>query len=150
MLKAKTKSTILTISGYATSIAAPLIATATQFPVFVDKGTGATVSGSFLLVLLISAIPMLFYFKKLKESQRTLPKTNTSMLIWGIVLAVTVAFYQIADELIIISSAGAGGAVACKVFTLFAEKQAKASTAEQKTEQTKELINELLSSMQGE
>lgn len=138
-MKPKTKATVLTYTGYGLSAVAPLIATATQFPIFVQKGTGATVSGAFLLVALICVLPIFLYTQKLKKQNRTMPKPNTPALIWGIVLIACIALYQIIDELIIISASGLGGVGASKIMFAIAEKQAGGKTAD-----TVEQVNGLL------
>lgn len=139
----KRKATILTATGYGLSAAAPLIATATQFPVFVEKGSGATVSGAFILVAIICAIPMLLYLQRLKAQNRTMPKPNTPLLIWGVILAASLALYQIIDELIIISASGCGGVVAGKVMFFAAKKQTTTEKGTQIADMLAEVANEI-------
>lgn len=142
-MTAKTKATVLTVSGYGISAAAPLIATATQFPVFVQKGTGATVSGAFILVAIICALPMLWYVHRLKAQNRTIPKPSTPLMIWGIILVASLALYQIIDELIIISASGVGGVVASKVMFFLAKRQITPKS-ENKAGQLKDIFLEVL------
>lgn len=144
-MKANHKATILTVSGYGISAVAPLVATATQFPIFVQKGTGATVSGAFLLVAIICALPLFLYMRKLNKLQnKETPKPNTPMVIWGVVLLACLALYQIIDELIIISACGMGGVLGQKILFLFAKRQTTTKKDDNTAEQLKNLLTEAL------
>jgi len=129
-MKVKTKSNILIATGYSASIVAPLVATAVQFPIFIEKGQGATISGSFILVALIGIIPLLIYMYKMKKANKTLPTANSPAAIWGIILVCAIGLYQVLDQLIIISSAGLGGVVVQKICAYNAERVVKKEAGE--------------------
>lgn len=80
-------------------VGAPLIATCTQFPVWVERSAGSTVSGLFVVFALISAIPL---FKKGGE----ILKSPSITLLFGIVLGLLLALKTIVDEMIIICLVG--------------------------------------------
>lgn len=80
-------------------VGAPLIATITQFPVWVDRSAGSTVSGLFVVFALISSIPI---FKKGGE----ILKSPSVTLLFGIILCLLVALRSIVDEMIIICLVG--------------------------------------------
>ena len=80
-------------------VGAPLIATCTQFPVWVERSAGSTVSGLCVVFALICAIPL---FKKGGE----ILKTPSIALLFGIILGLLVAFRTIIDEMIVICLVG--------------------------------------------
>lgn len=80
-------------------VGAPLIATCTQFPAWVERSAGSTVSGLFVVFALICTIPL---FKKGGE----ILKTPSVTLLFGILLGLLVAFRTIVDEMIVICLVG--------------------------------------------
>lgn len=80
-------------------VGAPLVATFTQFPVWVERSAEATVSGLFLVFAILCSIPIFKSFKSLLKSP-------SAPLMWGIVLAVLVSLRNIVDEMIVISFVG--------------------------------------------
>lgn len=108
-MKNKTKGQILQWSAVGLDVGAPLIATCTQFPVWVERSAGSTVSGLFVMFALISSIPLL------KKGGEIL-KSPSVTLLFGILLCVLIALRTIVDEMIIICLVGfvsnlAGGAM---------------------------------------
>ena len=81
------------------SVGAPFIATLTQFPLWIDRSSEATVSGLVVLFAILSAIPL---FKSLKR----LFKTPTAPVLWGAMLCLLYALRAILDEMILISFVG--------------------------------------------
>ena len=80
-------------------VGAPLIATFTQFPVWVERSAEATVSGMFLMFAILCSIPLFKSFKGLLKSP-------SAPLMWGIVFAALVSLRNIVDEMIVISFVG--------------------------------------------
>ena len=80
-------------------VGAPLVATFTQFPVWVERSAEATVSGLFLMFALLCSIPLFKSFKSLLKSP-------SAPLLWGIMLALLVSLRNIVDEMIVISFVG--------------------------------------------
>ena len=90
---------ILKASAIAIDVGAPLIATLTQFPIWIERSSEATVSGIFLVFALLSVVPLFRYFK-------ALVKSPSAPLMWGILLAFLYAMRVIIDEMIVISFVG--------------------------------------------
>lgn len=99
-----TKGKILKISALVLDVGAPLAATVSQFPVWVDRSAGATVSGLFVLFALLSAIP---FFKQIKAYF----KSPSVWVMWCIILVALVALRAIIDEIIVICLIGAAANV---------------------------------------
>lgn len=93
------KRKILKASAVGISVGAPFIATLTQFPLWIERSSEATVSGLVVLFAILSAIPL---FKSLKNFF----KTPSAPLLWGAVLCLLYALRAILDEMIIISFVG--------------------------------------------
>lgn len=93
------KAKLIKGGAVALDVVAPLIATCTQFPVWVERSAEATVSGLFLMFAILCSIPL---FKSL----RGLLKSPSAPLIWGAVLAILLSLRTIVDEMIVISFVG--------------------------------------------
>ena len=93
------KRKILKVCAMCISVGAPLIATLTQFPLWIERSSEATISGIFVLFAILSAIPLFKYFNKLLKSP-------TSPLFWGLVVCSLYALRNIVDEMLVISMAG--------------------------------------------
>ena len=109
-MKNKTKGQIVQwVAVLGLDVGAPLIATCTQFPAWVERSAGSTVSGLFVVFALICAIPL---FKKGGE----ILKSPSVTLLFGIIFALLLALRNIIDEMILICFVGclsnlAGGAL---------------------------------------
>lgn len=103
-MKRTTKGKIFKISALVLDIGVPLAATVSQFPVWVDRSAGATVSGLFVLFALLSAIP---FFKQIKAYF----KSPSVWVMWCIILVALVALRAIIDEMIVICLIGAAANV---------------------------------------
>lgn len=103
-MKRTTKGKIFKISALVLDVGAPLAATVSQFPVWVDRSAGATVSGLFVLFALLSAIP---FFKQIKAYF----KSPSVWVMWCIILVALVALRAIIDEIIVICLIGAAANV---------------------------------------
>lgn len=95
-----TKGKILKISALVLDVGAPLAATISQFPMWVDRSAGATVSGLFVLFAFLSAIP---FFKQIKAYF----KSPSAWAMWCIILVSLIALRAIIDEIIVICAIGA-------------------------------------------
>lgn len=103
-MKRTTKGKIFKISALVLDVGAPLAATVSQFPVWVDRSAGATISGLFVLFALLSAIP---FFKQIKAYF----KSPSVWVMWCIILVALVALRAIIDEMIVICLIGAAANV---------------------------------------
>ena len=98
-MTSKTKRRMLKVSGLAIDVTAPLITTLTQFPLWVEKSTAATISGLFLVFALLSIIPL---FKWLREKF----SSPSIKLAWTVIFFVIYALRSIIDQMLIISCVG--------------------------------------------
>lgn len=96
----KAKGKFLKTAALTIDVGAPLIATLTQFPVWVERSAGSTVSGIFVVFALISAIPI---FKQTKQ----LIQSPSVPIIWTIGLFALITLRNIVDEMIVICLVGA-------------------------------------------
>ena len=98
-MKNRTKGAIIQWTAVGIDVGAPLIATLTQFPAWIERSAGSTVSGLFVVFALLSAIPL---FKKGKE----ILKSPSAVMLWGIGLGLLLALRNIVDEMIIVCAVG--------------------------------------------
>lgn len=94
-----TQGKIVKGAAIALDVGAPLIATLTQFPVWVNKSSEATVSGLFLLLALVSVIP---FFKQIKEYI----KSPSVWVLWTVIFGMLIVLRSILDEMIIVCFVG--------------------------------------------
>ena len=95
----KTKGNTLKISAVCLDVIAPLTATITQFPIWVEKSSAATVSGLFLVFAFLSAIP---FMKQIKAYL----KSPSAWSMWCIFLVLFVALRNIIDQMLIVCLVG--------------------------------------------
>lgn len=93
------KKRLLKGAAVGIDVGAPLIATLTQFPIWIERSAGSTVSGLFVLFALLSAVPLVKYYKRILRSP-------SAPLMWGLMLAFLYALRTIVDEMIVISFVG--------------------------------------------
>lgn len=98
-MKNITKGKVLKTSAVTLDVAAPLIATITQFPIWVDKSSAATVSGLFLVFAFLSAIP---FMKQIKAYL----KSPSVWSMWCIFLVLFVALRNIIDQMLVVCFVG--------------------------------------------
>lgn len=103
-MKRATKGKVVNASAKALAITAPIVAAATQFPIWVEKGgdttaSGIALSGGFLAIAIISFVPAL---KGLKEKL----KNPGAFVLWGLLFAIIWGLYPIMDELRVITAVG--------------------------------------------
>ncbi|MCM1455572.1 MAG: hypothetical protein NC037_03485 [Bacteroides sp.] len=94
-----TKGKIIKTTALVVDVAAPLAATLSQFPVWVDKSSTATVSGLFVVFALLSAIPLIRVIKKYLKSP-------AAWLIWTVITVFVIALRNIIDQMAIICLVG--------------------------------------------
>jgi hypothetical protein len=93
------KRKILRSLALCIDVGAPLTATLTQFPLWIERSAGATVSGLVILFALLSAIPLMRYYKKLLKSP-------SAPLMWAFLFGFLSALHAIIEEMLIISFVG--------------------------------------------
>ena len=93
------KSKIIKACGISIDIAAPLIATFSQFPIWIEKSASATVSGDFVLMAFFSCIPLMKHIKNFIKSP-SIP------IVWLIVFVMLYALNSIIDQMIVVAFVG--------------------------------------------
>lgn len=94
-----TKGKIIKTTALVVDVAAPLAATLSQFPVWVDKSSTATVSGLFVVFALLSAIPLIRVIKQYLKSP-------AAWLVWTVITVFVIALRNIIDQMFIICLVG--------------------------------------------
>lgn len=98
-MKRTTKGKIIKGSAIFIDVAAPLAATFSQFPAWVQKSSKATMSGLFLIFAMLSILPFL------KQIKRFI-KSPSVWAIWVILFVSFVALRNILDEMIVVCFIG--------------------------------------------
>ena len=94
------KRRILRGAALAIDVGAPLIATLTQFPIWVERSAGSTVSGVFVMLALLSAVPLFKFFRgKLR--------TPSVPIMWLLAFAFLSGLNAIISEMVLITFVGA-------------------------------------------
>ena len=99
-MKNSTKGRIIEAVAIAVDVVPMLIATMTQFPIWVQRSSEATVSGLFVMFALLSVVPL---FRKIKAAL----KSPSIWVILTILSALMICIRRIIDEMIIILIVGA-------------------------------------------
>lgn len=111
------KQTIAKTIALALNVGAPLAATMTQFPIWVERSAEATVSGLFLFFALLSIVPLIKLFKRFLQSP-------SSPLMWGLIYIFLTALNSIISEMIIIAFVGmVSNIIGTFIYRKFAEKE---------------------------
>lgn len=98
-MKNSTKGFILKTTAIVIDVAVPVVATLTQFPLWVEHSAEATMSGMCLVLIGLSVIP---FFKVLKEYF----KSPSSWVIFGLIFMFLLLLRSILDQMLIVSFAG--------------------------------------------
>ncbi len=118
-MKNATKGNIIKGCAVAVDVAAPLVATLTQFPLWVEQSSEATMSGLFLIFAFFSCLP---FIKQIKAYF----KSPSVWVVWLILLALLVALRNIINEMVIVCFFGAiancVGSVIYKIGNIVANK----------------------------
>jgi hypothetical protein len=93
------KGRVLKISALTIDILAPLVATLTQFPIWIDKSAEATVSGVAMLLVFFSCIPALKYIK-------AFIKSPSVPIVWLVVFVMLTMLNNIIDQMIVVAFIG--------------------------------------------
>lgn len=80
-------------------VGVPLLVTCSQFPIWVERSSEATVSGLFLLFAIISCVP---FIRRIKEFL----KAPSAPVVWGILFLFVYAMRSIIDEVFIVTFFG--------------------------------------------
>lgn len=94
-----TKGKIIKYVAIAVDVIAPLVATLTQFPVWVEESSEATVSGLFLLLAFLCIMP---FFKQVI----TYLKSPSVPVVWGVIYVMMIALQNIIDQMVVVCFVG--------------------------------------------
>lgn len=95
----KAKSRALKVTALTIDVSAPLIATLTQFPIWIEKSAEATVSGVFLLLAFLSCIPFLKHIKRFLKSP-SIP------IVWLVLFIMLTMLNNIINQMIVVAFIG--------------------------------------------
>ena len=98
-MRSISKGGALKILGVITCVLPPLSATLLQFPIWIHRGTEATMSGTFVLLAFFSILPLIKYAKMLL-------KAPAIPLFWWLAFAMFMVLRSIIDEMIIVFLVG--------------------------------------------
>ena len=98
-MSTKTRGRLLKAAAIALDISAPLVATLTQFPVWIEKSAGATVSGVVILLAFFCAIP---FFKHITHFM----KSPSIPIVWLALFVLLTLLSNIIDQMIVVCFAG--------------------------------------------
>ena len=94
------KRRMIKASALTIDILPPFIATLVQFPIWVEKGADATVSGMFLVLAFLSCLP---FVKQIKA----FIKSPSVPIMWLIVFVLLSALNNIIEQMVVVSFVGA-------------------------------------------
>lgn len=98
-MKRSTKGAILKFIAVGIDVSVPLVATLTQFPLWIERSTESTMSGLCLVLIGLSVLPFL---KVIKEYF----KSPSSWVVFGIIFVLLLLLRNIIDQILIVSLAG--------------------------------------------
>lgn len=98
-MKNRTKGAIIKGAAITLDVVAPLVATLSQFPLWIEKSADATMSGLCLIFILISCLP---FIKQIREFF----KSPSSWMIFTILFVFFVVMRNIIDQMLVVSFVG--------------------------------------------
>lgn len=98
-MKNTTKGNILKAVAIAIDVGAPLVATLTQFPIWIDRSAEATFSGIFVLFAVLSCLPFIKYLKMYFRSPAV-------WVVWLVLSVFLLALDNIIHEMMIVCFVG--------------------------------------------
>lgn len=96
----KTKGVIIKTSSTVLCVGAPLTATIIQFPIWINKGDAATMSGIFLMLAVICCIP---FFRQIKAFL----KSPAAYILFTVLAVIMTLVRNIIDQMVIVFWIGA-------------------------------------------
>ena len=98
-MKNATKGNIIKGAALTIDVVAPLVATISQFPVWIEKSSDATISGVFLVFAFLSCLPFLNQIK-------TWLKSPSVPVVWCVFLGLFTLLRNIIDQMWVICLVG--------------------------------------------
>ncbi len=98
-MKNATKGNIIKGCAVAVDVAAPLAATLTQFPLWVEQSSEATMSGLFLIFAFLSCLP---FIKQIEAYF----KSPSVWVVWVVLFVLFICLRNIINEMIVVCFVG--------------------------------------------
>lgn len=98
-MKNRTKGTIVRGVATTVSVGAPLAATISQFPIWVNESSEATVSGCFLVLAFLCCIP---FIRQIREYM----KSPSAPVMWAVFLVMFIILKNIISQMVIVCAVG--------------------------------------------
>ncbi len=98
-MKNATKGKIIKAAAVSVDVLVPLIATITQFPIWIEQSGEATISGLFLMLAFFSCLP---FVKQIKEYM----KSPSVMVLWCIIYVLLTVLKNIINQMVVVCFAG--------------------------------------------
>ena len=98
-MKKTTKGAIMKVAAIGIDVGVPLVATLTQFPLWVEQSAEATMSGLCLILIALSVLPFLKVLKNYFKSP-------SSWVVFGVIFVFLLVLRSIIDQILIVSFAG--------------------------------------------
>lgn len=121
----KTKGKVIKASAVGVDVVPVMVATLFQFPIWIQRDARSTVSGVFVLLMILACVP---FYKQLRE----LFKSPSAWLMWGVAFAVMLVLRNIIDEMLPVCLVG----LICNTCGEFLYKYGK--TVEERPDKPKE------------
>lgn len=112
----KKKYWVCTVFAWLFCVGIPIAATLSFFPLWVDKGSAATVSGTAVIFILLSVIPIVKYSKQIFKS------IYSSVLIWIILLGLFIVLENIISQMIIVCEVAVVSNIIATILFVLAKK----------------------------
>ena len=115
----KTKGKIIKSAAISLDVLVPFTATLTQFPIWIEKSSEATISGIFIVFAFLSCIPFIRQIK-------AYIKSPSAIVVWTILLVIFICLQNIINEMVVVCFWGAlsntVGAVLYKIGAIIEKK----------------------------
>jgi len=112
----KKKYWVCTVFAWLFCVGIPIAATLSFFPLWVDRGSSATISGMAVVLILFSVIPIVKYSKQIFKS------IYSSVLIWIILLGLFIVLENIISQMIIVCEVALGSNIIATILFVLAKK----------------------------
>ena len=118
------KRLIFSVLGVITSVLPPLFAVLSFFPLWKERGAETILSGISLCLILISAVPLFRYIKRILYSP-------SAPMLWFFVFILFIALSKIADDITVIAFIGFISNLIGTIFFTIAKKSGVTSDEKQ-------------------
>lgn len=107
---------LLTILAWLFCVGVPIAVTLSYFPLWVERGSSATISGTAVIFLLIAIIPLVRYAKQIFKS------VYACIFVWAILLGLFIILENIISQMVIVCEWALGSNIIASVLFITAKK----------------------------